>query len=59
MLSLGNAFSEEELLAFDKRIKDRLEIDNPIEYACEPKLDGLAVSLTYRNGILEQAATSW
>ena len=42
MLSLENAFDEEEVLAFDKRIKQRLHLETPIEYACEPKLDGLA-----------------
>ena len=57
MLSLSNAFSEEELIAFDKRIHDRLENDQPIEYACEPKLDGLAISLVYENGLLVRAAT--
>jgi DNA ligase (NAD+) len=57
MLSLDNAFSEEEVLAFDRRIKDRLDKDEDIEYCCEPKLDGLAVSLLYVNGKLERAAT--
>ena len=61
MLSLDNAFSTEELIAFDKRIKDRLENINEqrinIEYACEPKLDGIAVNLLYENGMLVQAAT--
>lgn len=57
MLSLGNVFNEEELVAFDKRIKDRLKSDETIIYACEPKLDGLAVSLTYERGVLVQGAT--
>ncbi len=57
MLSLGNVFSDEELLAFDKRIRDRLKSDAVIEYAAEPKLDGLAVSIVYQNGQLVQAAT--
>lgn len=57
MLSLNNVFSEEELLAFDKRIHERLHDDHPIEYVCEPKLDGLAVSVIYEDGILVQAAT--
>lgn len=56
MLSLGNAFSNEELLAFDKRIKERLKLDT-LEYIAEPKLDGLAISLIYENGLLIQAAT--
>lgn len=57
MLSLDNAFSREEVEAFDRRVRERLEADRDIEYACEPKLDGLAVSLTYRNGTLELGAT--
>lgn len=57
MLSLDNAFSDEEVLAFDKRIKDRLETTNDIAYCCEPKLDGLAVSILYVDGKLTQAAT--
>lgn len=57
MLSLENAFTEEELQAFDKRIRDRLKTDQIIEYACEPKLDGLAISLLYEDGVLVQAAT--
>lgn len=57
MLSLGNAFTEEEVLAFDKRIKDRLDTTAEIEYVTEPKLDGTAVSLTYKKGQLVTAAT--
>lgn len=57
MLSLGNVFSDEELIAFDKRIRDRLKTDETIEYAAEPKLDGLAVSIVYQDGYLVQAAT--
>ncbi len=57
MLSLDNAFSEEELLGFDRRVRDRLGTDDTIDYVCEPKLDGLAVSLHYENGLLTQAAT--
>lgn len=57
MLSLGNAFDEEEALAFDKRIHDRLKSVEQIEYVCEPKFDGLAVSLRYENGFLKCAAT--
>jgi len=56
MLSLNNAFSESELLAFDKRIRDSLSI-NQIEYAVEPKFDGLAITLTYENGVFVQGAT--
>ena len=59
MLSLDNAFSEEELEAFDRRISDRLNYkdDQQIDYICEPKLDGVAVSLLYRNGLLVRGAT--
>lgn len=57
MLSLDNAFSDEELLAFNQRILDRLKISGDIEYACELKLDGIAVSLLYRDGILVRGAT--
>ncbi len=56
MLSLNNAFGDDELLAFDKRIRDSLGIEN-IEYAVEPKFDGLAIALTYENGIFVQGAT--
>jgi DNA ligase (NAD+) len=57
MLSLGNVFSDSELLAFDKRIHDRLKADADIEYVAEPKLDGLAISILYENGIFTRAAT--
>lgn len=59
MLSLANAFSASELIEFDARVKRFLEInqDEAIEYCCELKLDGLAVSLTYAGGVLVRAAT--
>jgi DNA ligase (NAD+) len=57
MLSLDNAFSREEVAAFDRRVRERLKADGEIDYCCEPKLDGLAVSLTYRDGALAIAAT--
>ncbi|MDH5472791.1 MAG: NAD-dependent DNA ligase LigA [Gammaproteobacteria bacterium] len=57
MLSLDNVFNEEELSAFYKRVKDRLAIDEPIEFAAEPKLDGLAISLLYKDGVLVRAGT--
>jgi len=56
MLSLNNAFEEAELMAFDKRIKDDIGIDE-VEYAVEPKFDGLAITLTYQDGIFIQGAT--
>ena len=58
MLSLDNAFSDEEFYAFVKRIEDRLIVlPKPLTFCCEPKLDGLAVSILYINGVLTQAAT--
>ncbi|MEH6560676.1 MAG: NAD-dependent DNA ligase LigA, partial [Marinobacter sp.] len=57
MLSLDNAFSEDELRDFDRRVRERLGSDNDVEYVCEPKLDGLAVSLHYEQGSLIRAAT--
>ncbi len=57
MLSLDNAFEDDEVMQFDKRVKQRLTIDESIEYVCEPKLDGLAVSLIYEKGILVRGAT--
>ena len=58
MLSLGNAFEEKDLLGFDKRIKDRLKnTSDKVSYVAEPKLDGLAVSLSYQDGLFVQGAT--
>ncbi|APD86239.1 DNA ligase (NAD(+)) LigA [Alteromonas sp. Mex14] len=57
MLSLDNAFDEESLLAFEKRLKDRLKDSATMDFSCEPKLDGLAVSILYENGELVRAAT--
>ena len=58
MLSLDNAFSDEDFYAFVKRIEDRLiRLPDPLTFCCEPKLDGLAVSILYVNGVLTQAAT--
>lgn len=56
MLSLDNAFNSEELLEFDRRVRDRTGAAS-IAYCCEPKLDGIAVSLRYRHGELVLAAT--
>lgn len=56
MLSLNNAMSEDELIDFDKRIRQILKIKQ-ISYAAEPKMDGVAVSLRYEQGLLVQAAT--
>lgn len=57
MLSLDNAFSDDELAAFTRRIGERLGLDQSIVFACEPKLDGLAVSILYEQGKLIRAAT--
>jgi DNA ligase (NAD+) len=59
MLSLENAFTDEDVLAFDRRIHERLGSDAgaELEYVAEPKLDGLAVTVIYRDGKLERAAT--
>jgi len=57
MLSLENGFSEEDLADFDRKVRERLGTEGPIEYAAEPKLDGLAISVLYRNGMFERAAT--
>jgi DNA ligase (NAD+) len=56
MLSLGNAFAPEEVHDFDRRIRAILDVE-AVDYVAEPKLDGLAVSLTYRDGLLAVAAT--
>jgi DNA ligase (NAD+) len=57
MLSLDNAFTEEELRGFDRRIHERLNVTGELDYVAEPKLDGLAVTVIYREGLLAQAAT--
>jgi DNA ligase (NAD+) len=59
MLSLDNAFTDEDVIAFDRRIHERLGAAAPadLEYVAEPKLDGLAVTVIYRDGKLERAAT--
>ncbi|MFZ3184226.1 MAG: NAD-dependent DNA ligase LigA [Pseudomonas sp.] len=65
MLSLGNAFEEGDLLDFDRRVHEGLDLPAgdlfgggaEVEYCCEPKLDGLAVSLLYQNGLLVRGAT--
>ncbi len=57
MLSLDNAFNNTELQEFERRLKDRLNSNDDIEYVCEPKLDGAAVSLLYKDGALIYGAT--
>lgn len=57
MLSLENAFSDEDIIAFEKRICDRLSLNAAIEFVCEPKLDGVAINLLYKDGVLLHATT--
>ena len=65
MLSLGNAFAEQDMHDFDRRVREGLDLPAgdlfgggaEVEYCCEPKLDGLAVSLLYENGLLVRGAT--
>jgi DNA ligase (NAD+) len=56
MLSLNNAFSEEEVAAFDRRVRESAGLEQ-VEYAAEPKFDGLALSITYEDGLLTTGAT--
>ncbi len=56
MLSLDNAFSDEELDDFDRRVRERLGVQR-VDYSAEPKFDGLAISLRYEHGVLVQGAT--
>ncbi len=57
MLSLSNSYEEKDLLDFDKRIKNMLNINNDIEYVTELKIDGVSISIRYENGLLTTAAT--
>ena len=57
MLSLDNAFNSDDMHDFNKRILDRLTGKEAISYSCEPKLDGIAVNLLYKNGYIEKATT--
>jgi len=57
MLSLNNAFAEAEVEAFDQRVRDGLHSIATVDYAVEPKFDGLAISLTYENGVFTCGAT--
>jgi DNA ligase (NAD+) len=56
MLSLDNAFSEQDILEFDRRVRERLDVE-AVEYCAEPKIDGLAISVRYQRGRFVQAAT--
>ncbi len=57
MLSLNNAFAEAEVAAFDRRVREGLAAIGEVEYAAEPKFDGLAISLNYEQGVLVRGAT--
>ncbi len=57
MLSLENAFNEQDVRDFERRIRERLPLNAPIRYSAEPKMDGLAVSARYENGVFVQGAT--
>ncbi|MBU4053982.1 MAG: NAD-dependent DNA ligase LigA, partial [Proteobacteria bacterium] len=57
MLSLDNAFDPGDVMDFDRRVKKLLKAVDPIYYTAEPKLDGVAVEMVYRNGVLEAATT--
>src|SRR5499426_4142823 len=56
MLSINNAFADEEVAAFDRRVREGLGVES-VEYACEPKFDGLAINLTYEGGGFVRGAT--
>lgn len=57
MLSIDNAFNREDVIAFDRRLRERLGSDASLDYSAEPKLDGLAISVTWEHGHLVRAAT--
>ncbi|HRD87855.1 MAG TPA: NAD-dependent DNA ligase LigA [Accumulibacter sp.] len=57
MLSLSNAFSDDEVAAFDRRVREGLAAESDVIYVAEPKFDGLAVSLSYEQGVLLRGAT--
>jgi DNA ligase (NAD+) len=57
MLSLDNAFGDDEVRDFDRRVRERLGDEGPVRYSAEPKLDGLAISARYENGVFVQGAT--
>jgi DNA ligase (NAD+) len=57
MLSLNNGFTEDDLRDFDRKVRERLGSEGPIDYSATPKLDGLAISVLYRDGLFTRAAT--
>jgi DNA ligase (NAD+) len=56
MLSINNAFGDDEVEAFDRRVREALDVD-AVEYSCEPKLDGLAINLAYEGGAFVRGTT--
>lgn len=57
MLSLGNGFGDDDVISFDRRVREGLQAHDEVEYATELKFDGLAINLRYEDGLLAQAAT--
>ena len=57
MLSLDNGFTDEDVMAFDRRARERLGVEGALDYFAEPKLDGLAVTMVFQDGLFERAAT--
>jgi len=57
MLSLDNGFEEEDIFEFDRRVRRLLQVDGPVLYTAEPKMDGVAVELVYEEGVLKTAST--
>lgn len=57
MLSLENAFADEDVVEFDRRVRERLKAEGEVQYCAEPKLDGLAISVRYERGVCVRAAT--
>ena len=57
MLSLSNAFNKEDMFDFEKKIKNFLNINSNVELSAEPKIDGIAISLLYEDGVLKKAGT--
>src|SRR5262245_25488725 len=57
MLSLNNGFTDEDLADFDRKVRERLGAERPIDYSATTKLDGLAISVLFRDGLFTRAAT--
>jgi DNA ligase (NAD+) len=57
MLSIDNGFADDDVRNFDRKVRERLGVEGPVDYSAEPKFDGLAISVLYRDGLYERAAT--